>query len=147
MKWNQAKVASKLKKYWSSWQTFPEKMSLSVSNRAGSFSATTESWCPLHLWNFDLLLVCERWRGERYKIFITDNGHPSSDGNDQGVGICISAAFASQIIHWNFFPCVFNKDLQFTFFKGVHAVQTFQLSLSNGLRCSGTHVWCHHFSC
>ena len=54
---------------------------------------------------FDLLLVSETWREERDECFITGKGHHiylSGGANHQGVGICISAAFVSQICHISF---------------------------------------------
>ena len=55
--------------------------------------------------DFDLLLICETWRGERDESFITERGHHiylSGGANHQGVGICTSAHFASQISHMSF---------------------------------------------
>ena len=54
---------------------------------------------------FDLQLVSETWREERDECFITDKGlhiYLSGGANHQGFGICISAAFASQICHISF---------------------------------------------
>ena len=53
--------------------------------------------------DFDLLLICETWRGERDESFITERGHHiylSGGAHHQGVGICTSAHFASRISLW-----------------------------------------------
>ena len=55
--------------------------------------------------DFNLLLICETWRGERDERFITKRGHHiffSGGANHQGVGIFTSAHFASQISHISF---------------------------------------------
>ena len=59
----------------------------------------------LNTCNFDVLLICETWRGERDGSFITEKGHHvylSGGATHQGVGICISANFASRIFHISF---------------------------------------------
>ena len=59
----------------------------------------------LNTCNFDVLFICETWRGESDESFITEKGHHvylSGGATHQGVGICISANFASQISHMSF---------------------------------------------
>ena len=55
--------------------------------------------------DFDLLLICETWCGDRDESFTTEKGHHiylSGGANHQGVGICISAKFAAQVTHMSF---------------------------------------------
>ena len=59
----------------------------------------------LNTCHFDLLLICETWRGEKDESFITEKGHHiylGGGANHQGVGICMSAKFASQVSRTSF---------------------------------------------
>ena len=73
--------------------------SIRGESRWGDFIA------ELNTCNFDVLLICETWRGERDESVITEKGHHvylSGGATHQGVEICISANFASRISHISF---------------------------------------------
>ena len=59
----------------------------------------------LNTCHFNFLFIRETWRGEKDGSFITEKGHHiylSGGANHQGVGICISAMFVSQVSHISF---------------------------------------------
>ena len=81
----------------------------------------------LHACHFDLLFVGEMRRGDNDGTVITEKGQHiflSGGAIHEGVGNCISANFASHIVH-NFFTHI-PKHLPFTFLHGVHGVHGVQ---------------------
>ena len=89
----------------------------------------------LNTCNFDVLLICETWRGERDASFIMEKGHHvylSGGASHQGRWNLHIGYFCFTNFPY-VFSCLFQKDLQLTFFHGVQAVQSFQCVLSYGL--------------
>ena len=75
----------------------------------------------LNTCNFDVLLICETWRGERDASFIMEKGHHvylSGGASHQGVGNLHIGYFCFTNFPY-VFSCLFQTDLQLTFFHGA----------------------------